>query len=99
MSNSQSTPDGGVAQRWEKLPRFRGRCNRYLIRIDTRQIGYVNAILESFDDVARVRTRDNERGILEIVVPSDWDGVFHLAVEQLAGKLDLQLSTEQDEDV
>jgi hypothetical protein len=92
------TPSGGPGrERFANLPAYRGSSKTYLMHIRKEKIGYVNAILESFDDLARIRTKDNVQGVLEIVVPSDWDAIFHGAVQQLAREMDLRLTTETGE--
>jgi len=80
------TPPGNAGARWEFLPRYEGRCNRYLVQVPTERIGYVNAVLESYEWIARIQTADAGQGILEIHVPEAWDDVFQSACEQLAGR-------------
>jgi len=77
--------------RWDQLPPYSGHCKEYLLRTPKKRIGYVNAILESFGHLARARTRDNARGILDVIVPAEWDDVFRAAVAELAGHVDVQL--------
>jgi hypothetical protein len=48
------------------------------------RIGYVNAILEGFGHLARVRTKEQERGVLEIVAPDDAEEVLRGALNEMA---------------
>lgn len=102
MTNEhRSTPNGAQdtssspildssPSRWDKLPHYEGHCTTYLVEVERGRIGYVNAILESIDDLARVQTKETGTGILEIVVPQDYDDVFHSAMRQLAKTVPLR---------
>ena len=70
--------------RWDDLPRWRGQCRTYRIQVDTREIGFVNAVLESYDDIARIQTEDTGRGIVSILVPAEWDDTFRSVMASLA---------------
>lgn len=50
-------------------------------------IGLVNAIVEGYDNVARVRTEDPHRGILSILVPEDFDADFRAIMAGLPAGL------------
>lgn len=86
----------GRKSRWDKLPPCTTRCKTYLIQVKTEQIGYVNAILESYDYVARIKTNDIKRGVLEIQVPEDSEDVFLGAAHQLARELDLKFLSDEE---
>ena len=79
-----------LPSRWDKLPRYEGECVTYLVEVERGRIGVVNAILESIDDLARVQTKEMGTGILEIVVPGDYDEVFHSAMGQLAKQVPMR---------
>jgi len=83
-SAESKSPPGNAGARWEFHPRYEGRSNRYLVQVPTDRIGYVNAVLESYEWIARIQTADAGQGILEIHVPEAWDDVFQSACEQLA---------------
>jgi hypothetical protein len=70
--------------KWSRLPQYTGRCNVYWIKVPSRRIGFVNGILEAYEWIARIRTMDVGRGILEIVVPSEWDDWFQDATARMA---------------
>ena len=76
--------------RWDNLPRWREQCRTYRIQVNTREIGFVNAVLESYDDIARVQTEDTGRGIVSVLVPVEWDDTFRLIVASLARKRDVR---------
>ena len=76
--------DSQLKSRWDSLPRWRGKCNTYRIQVSTREIGLVNAIVESYGDVARIQTEDIRRGIVSVVVPEEWDDVYQKILESLS---------------
>jgi len=80
----------GGSDRWSNLPRREGFCISYRVRVATRKIGFVNAILESYGDIARVQTEDISRGVLELLVPEEWDAVFLQAMHDMARKMDME---------
>lgn len=83
--------------RWDNLPPWRGECRTYRAQVDTREIGYVNAILESYDNVARVQTEDVQRGILSIQVLEEWDDTFQTVMAALAKERNLKMLQEPQE--
>ncbi|HBF34824.1 TPA: hypothetical protein DDW35_09710 [Candidatus Sumerlaeota bacterium] len=82
---SQKVP---LSSRWDHLPHCTSRCNRYLARIPNPKIGVVNAILESYEHITRVGTYDIRNGILEIIVPAEWDEEFQSAAAHIAEKIE-----------
>lgn len=80
------TPD-----RWTSLPVCRSRCLVFRLRVATRRIGYVNAILESYEWIARIQTEDRGSGILRIDVPEDWEEVFRMAADDLSKRTGLEM--------
>ena len=64
------------SSRWDHLPKCDRRCRTYRAQVQTERIGYINAVLESYDVLARIQTEDIGRGILILTVPDDWDALF-----------------------
>ena len=91
---NREKPSDSFPSRWDKLPRYEGHCTAYLVEVERGRIGFVNAILESIDDLARVQTKENGTGILEIVVPGDYDEVFHSAMRQLSNRVPMRFLNE-----
>lgn len=73
-----------AATRFSNLPSYQGACYRYAVRVEPARIGYVNAVLESYEWLARIQTLDIQKGVLEILVAGDWDGAFQEACAELA---------------
>jgi hypothetical protein len=90
MEHLCDTPPRDGADRWSNLPRREGFCISYRVRVATRKIGFVNAILESYGDIARVQTEDISRGVLALLVPEEWDAVFLKAMHDMARKVDME---------
>lgn len=76
--------------RWDRLPRWHGRCLTYRFAARREGIGVVNAIVEGYDDVARVRTEDPRAGVLLILVPEDSDADFRAIVGALPSHLEVK---------
>lgn len=85
LSSSGALPP---PSRWDSLPSHASRCHRYLVRVPNSRIGVVNAILESYEHVARVATADIRLGVLEITVPAEWDEEFQQAAAMIARKIE-----------
>jgi hypothetical protein len=60
---------------------------RYVAKIPSPQIGYVNAIVESYEGVAIMRTRDPKAGIVEFWVMPDFVGEFERMIEGLRDEM------------
>jgi len=78
---------GEKLPRWSDLPRYEGRCCQYLVQVPSHRIGYVNAILESYEVVAKVQTDDTPAGILRMIVQAEWDGLFQDIMGRLAKEM------------
>ncbi len=91
MVSKQNAQGQDQASRWDSLPSYDGVCFRYWLQVDTCKIGVINAILESYGPLTLLRTQDIKRGILEIVVPQDWENVFLQAIGQLKKSLNLTM--------
>jgi hypothetical protein len=76
--------------RWDHLPRWEGKCRTYGVKVQRERIGYVNAILESYEWIARLRTEDVARGVLEICVPEEWDELYGSVVRALACDVEME---------
>ena len=88
-SDAAPTPDCAPS-RWDRLPRWHGRCRSYRYAARREGIGLVNAIIEGYDDLARVRTEDPHAGILSILVPEDSDADFRAIVGALSAHLEVK---------
>ncbi|MFP4380999.1 MAG: DUF4911 domain-containing protein [Candidatus Sumerlaeia bacterium] len=80
QADSSQNPRG----RWSQLPRCHSRCNRYIVRVQPEKIGFINAVFEGYDWIARIRTESTHEGIMEISVPAEWDDVFQGACSRLS---------------
>lgn len=90
VQKNSRPPETDVGGRWQSLPEWKGRCNTYRIQVATRRIGYVNAILESYDGLARIQTENVRRGIMLIIVPEEWDHVFKSVVDRLTSQVEVR---------
>ena len=91
MVSEEKKQGQNQSSRWDRLPAYDGLCHKYWMQVDTCKIGVINAILESYGPLTLLRTRDIKKGILEIVVPQDWEDVFLQACEQLKKTLNLTM--------
>jgi len=88
-SEKTKNPSEAADARWPNLPVCQTRCRAYRVQMPVQRIGYVNAILEAYEWIARIQTEDTVRGVLRIDVPSDWDVLFRGVMRGLAGRVPL----------
>lgn len=81
--------------RWAALPSSPCGCRTHRVQVRTEQIGCVNAILEGYDWLARVRTEDEGTGVLLITVPEDWEGDFQSVMAHLAAAMPVKMLDEK----
>ena len=90
MDNDRA--DGHVPPgRWDHLPACRSRCRRYRLSVRPDRIGFVHAVVEGYDGVARVRTEDSRTGAVEVLVVDDWDSVVRRVLEDLVPRTGLRV--------
>lgn len=89
----RTTSHTSPPSRWSALPTRAAGCCTYRLQIRKEQTGIVNAILESYEWVCRVRTEHIEKGILEITVMPDWDSDFQEACGRLARRIPMSFLT------
>jgi len=82
--------DTGRDGQWTRLPQWEGQCRKYRLQVPRGRIGYINAILEGYDGIARVETEKKQEGILALIVPPEWDEVFRAVVDTLREKVELR---------
>ncbi|MBN1867957.1 DUF4911 domain-containing protein [Candidatus Sumerlaeota bacterium] len=82
------------SSRWDRLPACERRCRTYRAQVRTDRIGYVNAVLESYDVLARIQTEEIRRGLLAITVPEDWDSLFRSVMRALGDETGVRLLDE-----
>lgn len=85
-----------MASRWDHLPTYQGTCRHYFLRVPREKIGYANAILESFGHLARVFTKEGERGILQVTAPEELDPIVRAAVARLGELISAQFVDETE---
>jgi uncharacterized protein DUF4911 len=90
MEQLGTEPPGDVSGRWSNLPRRESYCVTYRVRVATRKIGFVNAILESYGDIARVQTENIGAGVLSMVVPEEWDAVFLQVMRSMGRRIEIE---------
>ena len=84
-------------KKFGSLPAWSGRCLVYHLQVPSREIGFVNGILESIGHLARIRTVDNRRGVLQLTLTQEWENVLLAAVERLREILPVSLSAAAEE--
>ena len=71
---------------------------RYVARIPSPQIGYVNAIVESHEGLCLMRTRDPKLGLVEFWVARDFGCDFDRMIEGLRSELPVEFLSQDPED-
>ena len=79
-----------ASSRWDRLPPWEGKCRTYRLKTQRERIGYVNAVFESYEWIARLRSEDVQCGVLAIVVPEEWDETFQAVVRALASEVEME---------
>ena len=64
---------------------------RYAARIPPSQIGYVNALVESYEGVCLLRTRDPQAGLVELWVMRGFVAEFERMIEGLRREMPIEL--------
>jgi len=71
---------------------------RFAARVPASQIGYVNAIVESYEGVCMMRTRDAGLGLVEFWAARGFVDVFHRMIEGLRTEMPIELLADDPED-
>lgn len=58
---------------------------------DPKEIGYINSIIESYEGMGLVRTRDEKQGVIEFWVPPDFLDLFHQVLHSLSTEIPITL--------
>ncbi len=66
---------------------------RYAL-IDVKFIGYVNSLVESYEDIGQVRTYDNKRGIIIFWIMPDFKNTFFSLIKEFQKDIELLLFPE-----
>ncbi len=64
---------------------------RYAARVPSSQIGYVNAIAESYEGACMVRTRDPREGLIEFWVARSFEKDFRRLLDGLREEMPIEL--------
>ena len=56
----------------------------YLVQIPPGEIAYVNSVIEAYEGLGIVRTRDQARGVIEIWIMRWGDDIFKRIVQELS---------------
>jgi len=68
---------------------------RFRIKVPRRHIGYVNAIVEGYDNLARVQTEHVQRGVMLLETPRSSVDVLQCVLKDISRKVDLQYLKEE----
>jgi len=83
--------------RYKKYPPFKGDVHIFVAATDPKEIGYINSIMESYEGMSLVRTRDGKQGIIEFWVAPDFLDVFHQVLRSLSTELPITLVSTEPE--
>lgn len=83
--------------RYKKYPPFKGDVHIFVAATDPKEIGYINSIIESYEGMGLVRTRDEKQGIIEFWVAPDFLDVFHQVLRSLSTELPITLVSTEPE--
>ncbi len=73
------------------LPPCTRKARVVRLQVPTHKIGYVNAIVESHEEIGRVQTEDVGSGTLRVTVVEDWHDEFQRVVAQMQTQIDLRI--------
>ena len=77
--------------RFKGIRPYRYDTVSYLVRTKPENSGLINALMEGYDGVALVRTRDEHEALIEFWVPVEQIREFKEIYQGLAKELELQL--------
>jgi hypothetical protein len=72
-------------------PPFKGDVRIFVAATDPKEIGYINSIIEGYEGMGLVRTRDERQGIIEFWVAPDFIDLFHQVFQSLRTELPITL--------
>ena len=71
-------------KRFSSIPEYKdGDTITYLITLDPKEICYIQALLEGYEGVGIMRTRDGDKGIVEFWIPPSRKDIFEAFIESL----------------
>ena len=79
--------------RYKNYPPFKGDVHIFLAATDPKEIGYINSIIESYEGMGLVRTRDEKQGLIEFWIVPDFLDLFHDVFRSLSSELPISLVT------
>ena len=77
--------------RHNKYPPFKGDVHIFVAATDPKEIGYINSIVESYEGMGLVRTRDEKQGVIEFWIAPDFLDLFHQVLHSLSTELPITL--------
>ena len=83
--------------RYKKYPPFKGDVQIFVAATDPKEIGYINSIIESYEGMGLVRTRDERQGVIEFWVAPDFLDLFHQVLRSLSTELPITLVSTEPE--
>lgn len=83
--------------RYKKYPPFKGDVQIFVAATDPKEIGYINSIIESYEGIGLVRTRDETQGVIEFWVAPDFLDLFHQVLHSLSTELPITLVSTEPE--
>lgn len=72
-------------------PPYAGDTQAVVARIPPDEIFYVNAVVESYEGIGIVRTRDPHVGIIEFWVIPEFRGTFEALLDDLREEIEIQI--------
>lgn len=83
--------------RYRKYPVFKGDVRIFVAATDPKEIGYINSIIEGYEGMGLVRTRDERQGIIEFWIAPDFVDLFHQVFHSLSTELPISLVNAEPE--
>ncbi len=75
----------------ERFPPYAKDTETVVARIPPDEIGYVSALVESYDGIGIVRTRDPQYGIIEFWVIPEFREAFKAMLEELRAEIEIEI--------
>jgi len=73
------------------IPPYTTDTETIVARIPPDEIGYVGAVVESYEGIGIVRTRDPDMGIIEFWVIPEFRDVFEALIEELRAEIGVEI--------